>query len=77
MWDSPVGMKVCTPVGIVEIGIADGAATVDHHVISNVYTAVSYAFNSFAHGAVKEHNVTRQWLVIRHIPAQAAQPFGT
>ena len=77
VWDSPIGMKVCAPVGIVEIGIADGAAAVDHHVVSDVDSTVSYTLNPFTHGAIEEHNVTRLRLVIRYIPAQTAQPLGT
>jgi hypothetical protein len=70
-------MKMLFPVGIIEVGITDGAAAVDHHVVADINTAVRNASHIFAHCALEEHNVTRLRLIDGHVPAQAAQALCT
>ena len=49
----------------------------DHHVVAHIDAAVGNAGYAFAHGAVKEHNVTGLSLIHRNIAAQAPQPLGS
>ena len=64
------------PIGITEIGIADGVAAVQHHPVAHIDAAMRDAGDIRAHRALKEHNVSGLRLVIRHGAAQAAQPLG-
>ena len=61
------------PVGIIEVGITDGASAVNHHIVAHINTAVRNASHILAHCALEEHNVARLRLIHGHIPAQTAQ----
>ena len=64
------------PIGIAEIGIADGIAAVQHHPVAHIDAAMRDSGDIFAHRALKEHDVSGLHLVIRHGAAQAAQPLS-
>ena len=64
------------PIGIAEIGIADGIAAVQHHPVSYIDAAMRDSGDIFAHRALKEHDVSGLHLVIRHGAAQAVQSLG-
>lgn len=54
------------PIGIAEIGIADGIAAVQHHPVAHIDAAMRDSGDIFAHRALKEHDVSGLHLVIRH-----------
>ena len=65
------------PIGIAEIGIADGVAAVQHHPVAHIDAAMRDSSDIRAHRAFKKHDVSGLRLVIRHGAAQAAQPLGS
>ena len=62
-----------TPIGITQIGVADGTAAVDHHAVADIDTAVCDTFHTFAHSAVKEDNISGPYILDCNIPAEASQ----
>ena len=64
------------PIGIAEIGIADGVAAVQHHPVAHIDAAMRDSGDIRAHRPLEEHDVSGLRLLIRHVAAQAAQPLG-
>ena len=61
------------PVGIVQVCVANGAAAVQHSVITYIDPAVGDTLHAFAHRALKEHDVSRLRLIRRNRLAKAVQ----
>ena len=51
-------MEVAAPVGIVEVGISDGIAAVDHPAITHIESAMSDSVHISAHCPFKEYHIT-------------------
>ena len=48
------------PVGIVQVGVPDGAAAVDHHVVADIDAAVRHTGHVITHGTVKEDDIAEK-----------------